>query len=250
MSTSKTTFGAFNQGAVPTIACFNNATVALGVDFDSLIAAMQQYIDSFVAPIWGTPAKLIKTTGLQSGAWAMVFLDNADQPGALAYHDLTPDGLPISKVFVKTTLADNQLVSVSASHELVEMLVDPAINMMTTGPDPKATYAYESADPVEEESFPVNGIQMSDFVHPSYFEVFRQPGSIQFDHMNLVTKPFQILKGGYQIVMKNGKETQVFGSKDKEKRFKKEDRRGHRSEIRRSRRMLKVEIKKVEKYFG
>jgi hypothetical protein len=180
----------------------------------------------------------------------MVFLDNADQPGALAYHDLTKDGLPISKVFVKTTLDDKQLVSVSASHELVEMLVDPAINMMTTGPNPKATYAYESADPVEEEGFLVNGIQMSDFVYPSYFEVFRKASSVQFDHMNLVTKPFQILKGGYQIVMKNGKETQVFGSKNKEKRFKKEDRRGHRSETRRAGEMQEVDLKEIKKYFG
>jgi hypothetical protein len=30
----------------------------------------------------------------------MVFLDDADQEGALAYHDLTPDGMPQSKVFV------------------------------------------------------------------------------------------------------------------------------------------------------
>jgi len=35
------------------------------------------------------------------------------------------------------------------------MLVDPAINLMTTGPDPKLMYAYESADPVEALSFPV-----------------------------------------------------------------------------------------------
>src|ERR1700740_1822229 len=169
---SKAVFCAFNQGQTPTIACFNQATTNLQVDLDALIAAMQSYIDTFVAPVWGTGAKLVKTTAFHPGAWWMVFLDNADQAGALAYHDLTPDGLPVSKVFVKTTLDDNQLVSVSASHELVEMLVDPAINMMTTGPDPKATYAYESADPVEESSFPVSGIQMSDFVHPSYFEVF------------------------------------------------------------------------------
>jgi len=56
----------------------------------------------------------------------MVFLDNADQPGGAAYHDLTPDGMPLAKVFVKTTVG-TRLVSVSASHELVEMLVDPAI---------------------------------------------------------------------------------------------------------------------------
>src|SRR5215813_3584550 len=201
----KNVFAAFNQGTLPTIACFNNATVALGVDFDALIAAMQEYVTTYVAPVWGTPAKLIKTKGFQKGAWAMVFLDDADQPGALAYHDLTPDGLPVSKVFMKTTLDDGGLVSVSASHELVEMLVDPAINMMTSGPDSKTIYAYESADPVEELSFPVNGIQMSDFVYPAYFEVFRKAKSVQFDQMKTVTKPFQILKGGYQIIFKNGK---------------------------------------------
>jgi hypothetical protein len=141
MPNTKPTLGAFNQGGVPTIACFNKAVTPLGVDFDDLIQAMQAYVDKYVAPVWGTPAKLIKSTGFVKDAWAMVFLDDADAPGALAYHDLTPAGLPLSKVFVRTTLQNGDLVSVSASHELVEMLVDPAINMMTTGPDPKVMYA-------------------------------------------------------------------------------------------------------------
>lgn len=239
--------GAFNKGGTPTIACFNQATVALGVDLDDLIAAMQSYVDQYVAPLWGAPAKLVKTTGFQPGAWAMVFLDNADQPGALAYHDLTPDGLPEAKVFVETTLQDKQLVSVSASHELVEMLVDPAINMMTTGPDPKSVYAYESADPVEETSFSVNGIAMSNFVYPSYFEDFHKPGSVQFDQMGKVNKPFQILSGGYQIVLKNGKESQIFGSAGKKKRFAKEDRRGHRSEQRMQKKLLPANPALIQK---
>jgi hypothetical protein len=229
---AKTVFGAFNQGEVPTIACFNRATIALGVDLDALIAAMQAYVDQHVAPVWGTPAKLVKTKGFVKDAWAMVFLDDADQEGALAYHDLTPAGLPLAKVFVKTTLRNGDLVSVSASHELVEMLVDPAINLMTTGPDPKIMYAYESADPVEELSFDVAGIPMSDFVHPAYFETFRKPGSARFDHLNKVKRPFQILAGGYQIVFKGGKWTQVFASAQKARRFAREDRHGHRSETR------------------
>jgi hypothetical protein len=232
MARAKTTFGAFNQGAVPTIACFNKATMALGVDLDDLIAAMQAYVNNFVVPVWSTPANLVKSTDFIQGNWAMVFLDDADQPGALAYHDLTPDGLPISKVFVRTTLENGDTVGVSASHELVEMLVDPAINMWAAGPDPKIMYAYESADPVEELNFNVNGIPMSDFVHPAYFEVFRAAGSAQFDHLNQVTKPFQILSGGYQIIFKNGKQSQVFGSAAKKKRFAREDRRGHRSQSR------------------
>ena len=122
---SQPTFGAFNQGATPTIAVFNKAKTPLGVDLDALIAAMQAFIDQHVVPVWGTPAKLQRSHGFVKNAWAMVFLDNADQAGALAYHDLTPDGLPVSKVFVKTTLDNHDKVSVSASHELVEMLADP-----------------------------------------------------------------------------------------------------------------------------
>ncbi|MFN2623529.1 MAG: hypothetical protein ABR611_11865 [Chthoniobacterales bacterium] len=248
MKPGKLVRGAFNQGVIPTIACFNKAATPMSqwkVDLDALIAAMQVYVDDHVAPVWGTPAKLIKSKDFVKKAWAIVFLDSADQPGALAYHDLTPDGLPVSKVFVKTTLDDKQLVSVSTSHELVEMLVDPAINMWTSGPDEKLMYAYESADPVEELSFKVNDIEMSDFVYPAYFEVFRKPKSVKFDHLDKVTKPFQILHGGYQIIFKNGNESQVFGSSATRKRIKAEDRRGHRSCTRSDRELTTANVKKL-----
>src|SRR5947208_2251756 len=223
---------AFDQGQVPTIACFNRATTPLGVDLDALVAAMQHFVDDCFVPVWGTPAKLLLTTDFVQGAWALVFFDDADQANALAYHELTPDGLPISKIFVRTTLNAGDQVSVSASHELVEMLVDPAINLMTTGPDAQAVYAYETADPVEALSFPVDNIPMTDFVYPSYFELFRKPGSTKFDYLGQVEAPFQILAGGYQIVMKNGNWTQVLGSPAKRAAFQKEDRREHRSDIR------------------
>lgn len=232
-------FGAFNQGDVPTISCFNKAKTPLGVDFDALIAALQVFVDKHVAPVWGTPAKLVKTKGFVKGTWAIAFLDDADEANALAYHDLTPDGMPISKVFVRTTLDDGGLVSVSASHELVEMLVDPAINLMTTGPDPKTVYAYESADPVEELTFKVNGIEMTDFVYPAYFEAFHPKGSVRFDRLNKVKSPFQILSGGYQIIFKGGKWGEVFASGSKKKSFSREDRRQHRSEQRKKRKLVR-----------
>ena len=235
MATGKPKFGSFDQGVLPTIACFvdPSTTTPLGVSLNALVAAMQAYVDKSVAPVWGTPAKLVRTNGFLKNAWALVFLEDADVANALAYHELTPEGLPISKVFVKTTLNNGDPVSVSASHELVEMLVDPAINMMTTGPDPRTIYAYESADPVEALTFKVNGIPMSDFVYPAYFEVFHKPGSVKFDHLNKVSRPFQILSGGYQIIFKNGKWSQIHGSKSKKRLFAHEDRRQHRSEIRR-----------------
>lgn len=224
--------GAFNQGTTPVIVVINQAKTPLGVDLDKLIIALQKMVDVDFAPVWATPCKLVKSTGFIKGAWAIVFLDDADEPGALAYHDLTPEGLPLSKVFVKTTIEAGDKVSVSTSHELQEMLVDPAINMACVGNDGGSMLAYEVSDPVEELAYNVNGIPMSDFVHPAYFEGFRKKNSVQFDHLKKINRPFQILSGGYQSVFENGQWTEIFGSKSKKARFKKEDRRGHRSQSR------------------
>ncbi len=222
---------AFDHGQIPTIACFNAATRDPGVDFGRLVAALQRFADQYFTPVWGTPARLVKTSGFRKGAWALALLDTADVANALGYHDLTPDGLPLSKVFVKTTLQAGQKVSVTACHELAEMLVDPAINLASTGPG-NVFYAYETADAVEEEEFVIDGIPMSDFVYPAWFEGFRKAGSAQFDYLKRVRRPFQILPGGYMSVFKNGRWTQVFGSRAKARRFAQEDRRGHRSTYR------------------
>jgi hypothetical protein len=56
------------------------------------------------------------------------------------------------------------------------------------------------SDPVEEDTFPVDGILMSNFVHPSWFEPFKHPSGTKFDHLGLLTKPFSMTKGGYMII--------------------------------------------------
>src|SRR5437762_13993781 len=155
---------AFDHGQIPTIACFNKARTSLGVDLDRLIAALQTFLDDYFVPVWGTPAQLVKTTTFRKGAWAMAFLEDADVANALGYHDLTPDGLPLSKVFVKSTRAVGQKVSVTACHELAEMLVDPAINLCATSPG-SSFYAYEIAVAVEEVEFTTLGLPMNDLVH-------------------------------------------------------------------------------------
>jgi hypothetical protein len=214
-------FRAFDQGQTPTITCLNRATVALGVDFAKLVAALQEYVDKHFAPVWGTPCSLAlgKGKAIPSKHWAMVFLDDADTAGALGYHDLTPAGLPLSKIFVKTTLSNGEKVSVTASHELAEMLVDPGIQLGAFGPS-KTWYAYETADAVERQSFAVRGIPLSNFVYPAWFESFRKPHSSRFDHLGSCTAPFQILAGGYMPVFRNGQWTQIFGSAAARRQFK------------------------------
>ncbi len=181
-------------------------------------------------------AKLVSEKNVVAGKWAIVFLDTPDRLGS-AYHDLTPDGLPLAKVFVKSVLEEGQLVSVAASHELAEMLADPAINLYASGAESGVVYAYEIVDPVEESTFTINGIHMSNFVYPSYFEKSHEPGSVQFDFMQRVKKPFEILEGGYLTISKDGKQSNLFGSTAKAKRFALEDRRGHRSEARKTGRL-------------
>jgi hypothetical protein len=181
--------------------------------------------------VWGYPVKLYNTIEPKPSDWQFVYFDTADQAGVLGYHDLTKDGRPVSKIFVKTTLEDKQLVSFTACHERFEMAIDPLANLWAEAAD-GTEYAYEMSDPVEEDIFLVDGIEMSNFVHPSWFEPFDHPAHTKFDHLGLLKKPFSMTKGGYMIVKKKGKVKEVFGSAAKEKRFDNENRRGHRSEYR------------------
>lgn len=213
------------------VACINKAKTPLGVNFDKLTAALQKCYNEQFLPVWGYPLELYNTTTPASHDWQFVYMDTADEAGALGYHDLTKNGQPISKIFVKTTIDDGQLVSVTACHELFEMAIDPMANIWAEAPDGKL-YAYEMSDPVEDDTFLVNGIAMSNFVHPSWFEPFAHPKGTKFDHMGKLTKPFSLDKNGYMIVKTGGRVHEVFGSKTKEERFTNEDRRGHRSEYR------------------
>jgi hypothetical protein len=219
------------QGGLVTIACINKATVDLGVGFDKLTVALQKCYDEYFVPVWGYPVKLYNTTSPKPSDWQFVYFDDADTANALGYHDLTKDGQPISKIFVKTTLAADELVSVTACHELFEMVIDPIANLWSEAKD-GSEYAYEMCDPVEEDTFLVDGIAMSNFVHPAWFEPFKHPPRTKFDHLGLLKQPFSMTKGGYVIRKIKGRVTEQFGSKAKEKRFAQEDRRLHRSEYR------------------
>src|SRR6266850_1806995 len=176
--------------------------------------------------------------------------NQGDMPRIAVFNKaITPLGVDLDGLIAAMQVyIDKYIVPVWATPaKLVKMLVDPGINLMTTGPDPKTVYAYESADPVESLTFPVNNIPMSDFVYPSYFEDFHKAGSVKFDQMGKVRKPFDVLSGGYQIIFKGGKWSQVYGSVNKERAFKNEDRRGHRSEARKLAKLKRAEPSKIKK---
>jgi hypothetical protein len=224
--------GAFNQGKFPTIAFVNLATVPLGIDLRGLDSALDKQMHRDFVPIWGYPATLYATEKPKPDEWQVVFLDDSDAANALGYHDLTKDGQPVSKVFVKTTVAAGQKVSVTASHELLEMMIDPGAQLWAQNKN-GWFYAYEMCDAVEEEEYEIDGIEVSNFLFPSFFESWHDPRSVQFDHLGKVAQPFQTLQNGYQIVSDGTSAREIFGSRRKERNFREvEVRTMHRSEYR------------------
>jgi hypothetical protein len=192
------------------IAVVNQSTVVKDADASAWTDALQTQVSQDFLPVWGVDAKLTFLSSVKNppaGTWVLAILDNADQANALGYHDITPDGLPLGKVFAKTTLDDGGAVSVTASHELLEMLGDPDINLTAELDDgsgtPSKFYAYEVCDACEDDQFgyKLKNVLVSDFVYPAYFESFRKANSTQFDHGNKITAPFMLLAGGYISVL-------------------------------------------------
>ncbi|HZU89655.1 MAG TPA: hypothetical protein VE993_10410 [Stellaceae bacterium] len=192
-----------------TIAIINEATVVADADMPAVVAALQKQVEEHFWPAWGLDAELdlvAKGTAAPPGAWQLVILDDSDQADALGYHETTEAGLPLAKVFARTTIEDGGSWTVAASHELLEMLADPEINLSVFVQDDETTgklYAYEVCDPVEEATYLIDGIQVSDFVLPSYFErgtVGATPAA-PFDFLKRLVRPLPaLLPGGYLSV--------------------------------------------------
>jgi hypothetical protein len=185
---------------MPQIAVINESTVISDADVQKMMPAFEQQWNKDLAPVWGVDAATFsfvpKHRMPAAGSWWLVFLDNSDQAGALAYHDLTNEGLPISKVFVKTLHADNASVSVGATHELCEMAVDPWLN--SAYQDPKGVFwAGEVCDPVESDQYgyKIGDVLVTDFITPDWYA--HEHSNMNIDFKRHANNAFQILDGGY-----------------------------------------------------
>ncbi len=187
------------------VSVINESTVLADTDVVPVVAALQKQVSNDFCPIWGINAQLTivpKGTQPPTGSWWLVMLDDSDQANALGYHDLTTEGLPIGKVFAASDLKAGTSWTVTASHELLEMLGDPNINLtvfVQNNNTAGVLYAYEVCDACEDDSlgYQIDNVMLSDFVYPAWFESFRTEGSTQFDRMNKIQTPFQLLVNGY-----------------------------------------------------
>lgn len=175
--------------------CIVNASKTM-TDAEILAALpdLQTQISRDFAPHY-CDAKLLFGKSIPAGSWGLIVLDHSDQAGALGYHDVTKDELPLGKVFAASDKEDRLSVTVTMSHEILEMLGDPQINLGAMGPGNK-WYAYENCDAVEDDSlgYKIGNTLVSDFVLPSWFEV---GGKTPFAFKTHLKKPFSLAPGGY-----------------------------------------------------
>jgi len=181
----------------------------------ALVPVLQTQVTNHLAPAWGVDARLSfveRGAPPPRGAWWLAILDDADQAAALGYHDVTSEGLPLGKVLAASARRFGYQWTATASHELLEMLVDPEINLAVfreTSGRPPVLYAYEVCGACEDDAFgyEIDGTLVSDFVHPAWFEDSRAPASTSFDHCGTIRRPFELLAGGHIAVLELGSGT-------------------------------------------
>lgn len=131
---------------------------------------------------------------------------NKDLAGA---HETDFRGVPAGVVYLDLSKGLQEDWTVSLSHEALEMIGDPQVNLVVQGPHPGARdrdvfHWFEMCDAVQAQSYAIDGIGVADFVLPLYFTPSSEPGS-RNNFMGAVTRgkksfdlpSFGVAHGGY-----------------------------------------------------
>ncbi len=106
---------------------------------------------------------------------AVIYLwDKTDVDNALGYHDANNRGIPFGFIFTELSKKLGEQWSVTLSHEALELIGDPEVNLLVQGPhptDPKSFvfHWYEMCDAVQAETYKIDDVEVSNFLLPLYF---------------------------------------------------------------------------------
>jgi hypothetical protein len=138
---------------------------------------------------------------------AIIYLWNeVDVEDALGYHEANAAGIPFGFVFTELVKQLKEPWTVTFSHEALELIGDPEANLLVAGPHPEhptqeVFHWYEMCDAVQDETYKIDGVAVSNFVLPLYFTQFAEVGG-RNDFLGRLTKgkalqSFGINPGGY-----------------------------------------------------
>jgi hypothetical protein len=168
-------------------------------DLARVAAALQRQATRDLSPIWNVSATVDAFPTLEDvpvGYWPMIIRDDIGFEGAAGIH-LDENGQP----FALITFGDSW--SLTASHEMLEMLGDPWGNRLIPGQSPKpdqgrVEFLVEVCDPSEaaEFGYTVNDVLVSDFYTPRFFEPVPVVGA-RYSFTGAIKQPREVLRGGY-----------------------------------------------------
>jgi len=211
---------------LPSIAIVNFSKLKEQEVQDAVRAVNRQVLEDFL-PIWGC-GRLCKvhatkfeladeeTTGKDPvNADSVIYLvDEGTVKTALGYHSINASELPIGFVYVNA--GD---WTITLSHEVLELIVDPSVNIFVIGPHPfeperQLLHAYEVCDAVERFSYEIDGIEVSDFVTPHYFVEGDAPGT-RNDFLGVGVPSFGVMPGCHLGVIdwNSGEWQEIYGKK-------------------------------------
>jgi hypothetical protein len=183
------------------LALVSESTKVTPSDLAQVGAALQKQITRDVMQFWEVKATIDvfpKLEDVPIGYWKVIVMDDIGQKDGIGGIHTNKLGEPFALV---KSHADIKVWSLSASHEAIEMIVDPSLSRRVEGDSPKpeqgrVQYLVEVCDPCQACAYWVNGILVSDFYTPRYFDPVAAPEA-RYSYTRRVTQPRQILKGGY-----------------------------------------------------
>lgn len=181
------------------------------------IRAINRQIKEDFEPYWsmgavlrleGSSGNKIKTQELSDMRGdAIIYLrDKAIVKDALGYHENNNRGIPFGFVFTDLSEKMGENWTVTLSHEALELLADPEVNLLVAGPHPKdksveVFHWYEMCDAVQNETYFIDEIEVSNFVLPLYFTGGNETGGrndfLGRKYKKKTLKSFGINPGGY-----------------------------------------------------
>src|SRR4051812_48573878 len=166
-------------------------------------AAIAKQVLRDFGPIWTVQATVDAFASLDDvplDYWPIIV--QKDVQGAAGYHE-DDNGQPFALVEFEPEW------SLTASHECLEMLADPFGRRMRAGKVPdqaiaagaasgRVSFLVEVCDPSEDVKFAyqVNGITVSDFYTPEFFDPVTSPG-VRYSFTGAIDAPRKVLDGGY-----------------------------------------------------
>ena len=135
---------------------------------------------------------------------AVLYLwDEEDVDDALGYHALNGAGVPFGFVFTRLSEQLGEPWSVTLSHEVLEMAIDPEANLLAQGPHPDPSedgrivyHWYELCDVVQGHTYEIDGVEVADFVLPLYFTEGDEHQNHN-DFLGTSLPSFRVGEGGY-----------------------------------------------------